>query len=346
MCHGLACTGKARSFILRVPRCITCAVTGERRRLFDYRRRFGCKVVEILLYSLFVLLNGGVLFAADDPSPTYAAQLHRQGDLWIGNWNAFDVGAASRVPYAHVNLAPRGSVVREDFVDHDGHEGQSFPIVDTGRNLWRQTRATNRGTRIEIEGKQQGLVPSGKNPKGESILGAQCPVKGNVREVAAKSVDNGETWEPWFDIVFGRGRVTGGETGRKPEDDSTNGQTVADLDTRYQQAVKQNDVITMSEILADDFILVTSSGKTYTKADLLEEAKSGRVSYEHQEDTDKTVRLWGDTAIVTAYLWEKGTDNGKPFEYKLWFSDVYRRTATGWRYVFAQSANRSCARVE
>jgi uncharacterized protein DUF4440 len=78
---------------------------------------------------------------------------------------------------------------------------------------------------------------------------------------------------------------------------------------------------------------VTGSGKTYTKADLLEEARSGRIVYEHQEDSAQTVRIWGDTAVVTAKLWEKGTENGKPFDYTVWFSDSHgslRRFVTGF----------------
>lgn len=113
---------------------------------------------------------------------------------------------------------------------------------------------------------------------------------------------------------------------------------LAALDTQYQTAVKKNDAATMDRILADDFTLVTGSGKTYTKADLLKEARSGRIVYEHQEDSAQTVRIWGDTAVVTARLWEKGTEDGKPFDYTVWFSDTYVRTATGWRYVFGQSS--------
>lgn len=119
---------------------------------------------------------------------------------------------------------------------------------------------------------------------------------------------------------------------------------VAALDTEYQAAVKKNDAATMDRILADDFVLVTASGKTYTKADLLNEARGGRTVYEHQEDTVQTVRVWGDTAVVTAKLWEKGTDGGKPFDNLLWFSDTYVRTPNGWRYVFAQSAYCPCQR--
>jgi ketosteroid isomerase-like protein len=113
---------------------------------------------------------------------------------------------------------------------------------------------------------------------------------------------------------------------------------VADLDTQYQLAVKNHDVAAMDRILADDFALVTGRGKSFTKADLLKEARSGSTVYEHQEDAEQTVRVWGDTAVVTALLWAKGTEDGKPFDYKLWFSDAYVRTPAGWRYVFGQAS--------
>ena len=114
--------------------------------------------------------------------------------------------------------------------------------------------------------------------------------------------------------------------------------TVAKLDTEYQAAVKRNDAATMDRILADDFVLVTGKGRIYTKTDLLKEANDKNVIYEHQEDSRQKVRVWGNMAVVTALLWAKGTDKGKAFEYKLWFSDTYVRTATGWQYVFAQAS--------
>jgi len=114
--------------------------------------------------------------------------------------------------------------------------------------------------------------------------------------------------------------------------------TVAALDERYQSAVKGNDIATMDRIPAEDFVLVTGSGKSYSKADLLKESGSGEYVYEHQEDTEKNVRIWGDTAVVTTKLWEKGMDNGRAFDHTVWFSDVYIRTSRGWRYVFGQSS--------
>src|SRR5437016_6994397 len=89
-------------------------------------------------------------------------------------------------------------------------------------------------------------------------------------------------------------------------------EAVAALDKEYQEAVKNNDVATMDRILADDFVLVTGLGKTYSKKDLLDEARNKRTTYENQEDSQQKVRVWGDTAIVTALLWAKGSEDGKP----------------------------------
>ena len=113
-------------------------------------------------------------------------------------------------------------------------------------------------------------------------------------------------------------------------------QTVSALETRYQAAVKNNDAATMDRILADDFVVVLGSGKIYTKADLLKFARTRRIVYEHQEDSDQSVRVWGDTAVVTARLWAKGLDQGKAFDFHVWFSDTYVRTPSGWRYVHGQ----------
>ena len=121
-----------------------------------------------------------------------------------------------------------------------------------------------------------------------------------------------------------------------PEEDA---KTVAALDTKYQAAVKANDAQTMDQILADDFVLVTGRGKVYNKADLIDSARKREVTYERQDEQPETqkVRVWGDTAVVTALLWIKSVQGGKPADYKLWFSDTYVRTPTGWRYVFGQA---------
>ena len=114
--------------------------------------------------------------------------------------------------------------------------------------------------------------------------------------------------------------------------------TAASLDAQYQEAVKKNDAATTGRILADDCVLVTGNRRKQTKADLLKESSSGEITYEHREDTDRTVRVWNDKAVVTALLWAKGRAEREELDCKLWFSDVYVRTPSGWRYVFGQAS--------
>ena len=115
---------------------------------------------------------------------------------------------------------------------------------------------------------------------------------------------------------------------------------VAALDTDYQAAVKRNDAETMARILDDRFVLVLGDGRTATKADLLDQATQKSIKYEQQDEEagTQTVRLFGDTAVVTAKLWVKGARAGTAFDRKLWFSDTYVRTPQGWKYVFGQAS--------
>lgn len=116
---------------------------------------------------------------------------------------------------------------------------------------------------------------------------------------------------------------------------------VASLDRTYQAAVKANDAATMDRILADDFVLVIGNGTTFNKAQLLKDARERNRNYEQQDELEQTVRVWGDTAVVTAKLWLKGTSrDGSRFDYKLWFNDTYARTPRGWRYVLGQASLR------
>ena len=115
--------------------------------------------------------------------------------------------------------------------------------------------------------------------------------------------------------------------------------TVASLDIQYQAAVERNDAATMAQIHHENMTLVLSNGTVVTGAQLEQRARDKAAIYERQVEVDdsQVVRVWGDTAVVTAKLWLKGTRaNGDAFDYKLWFSDTYVRTPTGWRYFFGQ----------
>jgi uncharacterized protein (TIGR02246 family) len=115
---------------------------------------------------------------------------------------------------------------------------------------------------------------------------------------------------------------------------------VSALDGEYQAAVKANDSTTMDRILADDFVLVGGAGQSWTKADLLKQARDKQGKYERHEVEQGTqkVRVWHDTAVVTETVWVKGTENGKPVDHKVSVTATYVRTPGGWRYVSSQAS--------
>ena len=115
---------------------------------------------------------------------------------------------------------------------------------------------------------------------------------------------------------------------------------VSRLDVEYQAAVKRNDADTMARILHEGFILVLGDGRTFSRKELLDSARSREVVYEIQDEKpgSQTVRVYGDTAIVTALLVLKGISAGRPLDRQLWFSDTYVRTKSGWKYAFGQAS--------
>jgi ketosteroid isomerase-like protein len=321
-------------------------------RMLIGRRMTPCSGLTLLL----ILSTAGPAAAGSCATPE-----HRQFDFWIGDWDAFDTVQPDKVvARLRVDRILDGCVLREDYQGEDGHKGQSFSLYDASIKAWRQSWVTNRGEFLLLGGhfqdNQMVLTGADFTPDGKErqVRGVWKQVPGGIRETAVTSIDGGKTWKPWFDLIMVRSNVPAKETDMKrvltpgimaaPAVSAANGsvtedqKTVAALDTQYQAAVKQNDADTMDRILADDFVLVTGSGKSYTKADLLNEARSGKIRYEIQDDTDQTVRVWGDTAVITAKLRAKGATDGKPFDKTVWFSDTYVRTPAAWRYVFGQSS--------
>jgi hypothetical protein len=134
---------------------------------------------------------------------------YRQFDFWVGDWDAFDVDSPSTaVARIRVDRILDGCVLREDYQDTNGLQGQSFSIYDASRKVWHQSWVTNRGQLLVIEGKMQAgeMVLSGvdhdADGKQRQIRGTWRPVDGGARESAVTSLDGGKTWKPWFDLLF------------------------------------------------------------------------------------------------------------------------------------------------
>ena len=83
-------------------------------------------------------------------------------------------------------------------------------------------------------------------------------------------------------------------------------QSIKAMTEQDRQAGLKGDVATLDKLLADDFITIRVNGATFTKAEVLENFKSGKLKYEAIEISDMKVRVYGDTALVNATANVKG----------------------------------------
>ena len=161
----------------------------------------------LLASPTFIPVNSALHPQSPKQSPCIAPEYH-QFDFWLGDWDAFDVGATDKNAHLVVDRILEGCVIHEDYQGADGHKGQSFSLYDASRKVWHQTWVTNRGELLIIEGRFEAgaMVLSGSDltPSGQPRLvrGTWKQVEGGVRETAVTSLDAGKTWNPWFDIVF------------------------------------------------------------------------------------------------------------------------------------------------
>jgi Domain of unknown function (DUF4440) len=85
----------------------------------------------------------------------------------------------------------------------------------------------------------------------------------------------------------------------------------------------------LSTLLHDDVYYIHSNGWQESKSEVLENIKSGKLTYHDVKVHASEVRLVDNTGIVTG----KGTFyvslNGKPNEYNLFYTEVYVKTDQG-----------------
>jgi ketosteroid isomerase-like protein len=111
-----------------------------------------------------------------------------------------------------------------------------------------------------------------------------------------------------------------------------------EIDKRQQRAYIDRDWATLEQILSDDYVLVVSNGAEYDRKTVIAESSDEGKRWEINETSDWSVRVWGDSAVLVATLYQKGVRDGKPFEYRVRFSDTYVRSNGTWRNVHAHSS--------
>jgi ketosteroid isomerase-like protein len=99
------------------------------------------------------------------------------------------------------------------------------------------------------------------------------------------------------------------------------------------EALRQGDPAPLRQIYADDYTLVTPSGVVRSKDDQISDLVSGRVRYTKIETTKRTVRIYGDVAIVLSREKYDILQAGQQVGGDIFFTRTYKNFGTEWRVI-------------
>jgi ketosteroid isomerase-like protein len=109
---------------------------------------------------------------------------------------------------------------------------------------------------------------------------------------------------------------------------------VRKLEEKWTAAYQERKINILSSLLADEFVITVEDGNTYSKAGYITHSADSSVRVEVAELSDLHVHLHGNLAVVTGAYHERGTSNGKPYEYHDRLTDVWVKAGNTWQ-VFA-----------
>jgi ketosteroid isomerase-like protein len=140
-------------------------------------------------------------------------------------------------------------------------------------------------------------------------------------------------------VVSSRRRVAVQETASEIAAGTIQGaeQEIRELEGQINAAVVSGNLTVFERLLADDFTHTNHTGVFRTKAQWLANHKPGQSPYDAYDVDDLTIRIYGDTAVVTARTTPTGRDSkGKPITGQYRYLRVWARRVGQWRAVAFQ----------
>lgn len=108
------------------------------------------------------------------------------------------------------------------------------------------------------------------------------------------------------------------------------------LESAWNQAEIHHDATAVAAIMTDTFISVDHHGALQNKSQYLAEIKDRSFQPEEIANSNTSVYLYGNVAIVTSAYRTKGTDSGKPFVHHGRFTDTWVKLNGEWKCVADQ----------
>ena len=94
-----------------------------------------------------------------------------------------------------------------------------------------------------------------------------------------------------------------------------------------------NDARAIGRYMADDWTIIGSDGSLGDKPTFLGLVRSGALSHDVMTSDDLSIRIYGDTAVVTARGVSGGKYQGQPFHEVERSTSVFVRQEGQWRCV-------------
>ena len=144
----------------------------------------------------------------------------------------------------------------------------------------------------------------------------------------------------WFALVlpaFGAQHVAIRPRASVDSADQATIREVVDMERQAREAILRRDAEFSQRNLADDYVAITPLGQVTTKQDSVSARKSGQLRYDTVDVSDMVVRVYGDTAVVTARADVKGHQLGEDFSGPYRYTRVWVRRAGHWQAVSYQA---------
>jgi hypothetical protein len=112
---------------------------------------------------------------------------------------------------------------------------------------------------------------------------------------------------------------------------------IIDMERQAREASIHRDADFSQRTLAEDYVAITPLGQITTKQDTVSARKSGQLRYDTINVSDMVVRIYGDTAVVTARADVKGHQLGEDFSGPYRYTRVWVRRTGHWQAVSYQA---------
>ena len=105
------------------------------------------------------------------------------------------------------------------------------------------------------------------------------------------------------------------------------------LESAFAEAIVNNDLESIRRLVADDWIIIDPNGEIVDRTRFFEVIKSGVLTHDMMESKDSRVRVYGDSAVVTAVTRTKGKFMGHDFSTQERATDVFVKRDGRWQCV-------------